>query len=208
MTNNWKYMLNFDSARRARLEQFDTFDKVLGIVTATAQITGAWVCEGEDLGQSNCWRPVVALNVTAEAFDAFFNSPGGYRAQYLIDPDDGQAGNNRLLRLLEPKLTNAVAQECGESRLTRELLKKTFLANSAKIWPNEDELNPTEATIDLAVERWQQGCDWVMPKDAGLWAPEGSSLNVFGAFIDPYGNEIVSRKKILRRFDIHECGFS
>jgi hypothetical protein len=146
--------------------------------------------------------------VTAEAFDAFFNSPGGYRAQYLIDPDNGQAGNNRLLRLLEPKLTNAVVQECGESRLTRELLKKTFLANSAKIWPNEDELNPTEATIDLAVERWQQGCDWVMPKDAGLWAPEGSSLNVFGAFIDPYGNEIVSRKKILRRFDIHECGFS
>lgn len=208
MTNNWRFVPKFDSTRRERLEQFNTFDKVMRIVSATTQVTGAWVYEGEDLGPSNCWRPVVSLNVTGEAFDAFFNSPGGYRAQYLDDPEHGQAANNRLLRLLEPRLTAAIVEECRESRLTRELLRKAFLANSAKIWPNEEELDPLALNIDLAVERWQQGCDCVVPKDAGLWAPEGSSLKVFGAFIDPYGNEIVSRKKILRRFDIHECGFS
>ena len=149
------------------------------------------------------------MNVDSEAFDAFFNSPGGYRAQYLYDPDQGQTANNHVLRELEPELTNAVIKYCGERHPNREKVRHSLLANSAKIWPDEEALDFTEATIDLAIERWKQACDWInAPKDSGLWAPEGTRMKVFGAFIDPWGNEVVPRRKMHRRFDIHECGFS
>jgi hypothetical protein len=209
MTDAWNFVPDFDSARRERLEKFDTFDKVLQRLFLNVEVVAAHVCKGEELGPPDCWRPEAVLNVDNEAFDAFFNSPGGYRAQYLSDPDHGQAANGRLLRALEPSLTNEVVKRCGEKQLSREKVRNALLANSAKIWPDEEVLDFTEATIDLAVERWKQPCDWInAPKHAGLWAPEGTQLKVFGAFIDPWGNEVVSRRKIRRRFDIHECGFS
>jgi hypothetical protein len=101
MENDWKFVPLCDSARRQRIEAFDTFDKVLQAVCAEIQIVAAWICEGTDLGPKNCWRPVVQLDVGRKTFDAFFNSPGGYRAQYLLSPEIGQAANGRLLRLLE-----------------------------------------------------------------------------------------------------------
>jgi hypothetical protein len=205
----WSFVEGFDSARRRRLERITSFDDVVQAISDSSQVQGAWLCEGEELGPIDCWRPVVRLDVEAEAFDVFFNGPAGYRAQYLASPDQGQAANALILRALEPGLTAAVAQRCGERRLSREGIRVAFLANSAKIWPDEDALDFVEATIDLAVETWKKPCDWISaPAFAGLWAPQGTKLKVFGAFIDPYGNEVVSRKKVLRRFDIHECGFS
>lgn len=209
MTDAWNFVPTFDNARRARLEEFDSFEKVLRRLFLKIEIVAAHLREGEELGPPDCWRPEAVLVVDGEAFDAFFNSPGGYRAQYLSNPDHGQAANGRLLRELEPRVTNEVLKHCGEKQLTREKVRNALLANSAKIWPDEDALDFTEATIDLAVDRWKQSCDWInAPKHAGLWAPEGTRLKVFGAFIDPWGNEVVSCKKIRRRFDVHECGFS
>lgn len=202
-------MQNFDGARRERLEKFDTFAKVMEIISERAHVVDGYLCEAKELGPSDCWRPVVVLSVEREAFDAFFNSPGGYRAQYLLDPDTGQAANNRLLRALEPYLTSAVAERCPEGRLGRGRIRDAFLANSAKIWPDEGELKVANATIDLAIALWKQPCEWIQfPMNGRLWAPEGTKLKAFGAFIDAWGNEVTSRKKIRRRFDIHECGFS
>lgn len=209
MTHTWAFVSDFDSARRERLEKLDGFHKVLEIICRQAQVVDAYMCEGKELGPQNCWRPVVVMNVDRDGFDAFFNSPGGYRAQYLLDPDCGQAANGRLLRALEPQLTSAVVERCGENRLGRGRISSAFLANSAKIWPDEEQLNVANATIDLAIDRWKQPCAWInFPKNARLWAPEGTRLKAFGAFLDPWGNEVTSRKKIRRRFDIHECGFS
>jgi len=208
MSDLWIFVPSFDRSRRERLEEFDRFDKLVEIIRGKAQIIDAYICEGKELGTRDCCRPAVSLTVKAGIFDVFFNSPGGYRAQYLRDPDRGQSANGQLLRALEPALTGAAVGRCGEDRLSREWIRNAFLANSAKIWPDEEALDFTEATIDLAIERWKQPCEWIIPKHAGLWAPEGTRLKVFGAFIDPNGNEIVSRRKIRRRFDIHECGFS
>jgi hypothetical protein len=209
MSDLWIFARSFDRSRGERLEQFGSFDELVEIIRGKAQIVDAYICEGKELGPKACCRPAVLLTVEAGIFDRFFNSPEGYRAQYLRDPDRGQAANGQLLRALEPALTGAVVGRCGEERLSREWIRNSFLANSAKIWPDEETLDFTDATIDLAIERWTQPCDWInAPKHAGLWAPEGTQLKVFGAFIDPHGNEIVSRRKIRRRFDIHECGFS
>jgi hypothetical protein len=202
----WAFVSTFDASRSAKLEAFGTFDLVR-LLSANCQIGNARICEAKELG-IKCRRPQITLNVGTEAFDAFFNSPGGYRAQYLESPEQGQVANARLLRVLEPRLTAAVLEECGEDLLPQGWIRASFLANSAKIWPNEEDLDFLQATKDLDIPQWQKGSNTVTPAHAGLWAPEGTRLVVFGAFIDHNGNEIVSRKKILRRFDIHECGFS
>jgi hypothetical protein len=205
----WAFSSNFDMVRRRKLEAYDAFEKVFELVCREAQVVRADVCEGKELGPQDCWRPMVVLDVGKDVFDAFFNSPGGYRAQYLSDPDRGQAANNRLLRALEPKLTNAVVERCGEQHLGRGRISSAFLANSAKVWPDEAELNVAKASVDLEIARWKQPCAWInFPRNARLWAPEGTKLTAFGAFLDHWGNEVVSRKKIRRRFDIYQCGFS
>jgi hypothetical protein len=209
MEATWSFVPNFDASRRESLETFDTFDKVVEALRANLRIGGAWICEGRELGPNGCYRPSVELDVDSHIFDAFFNSPGGYRAQYLSSPELGQAANGKLMHLLEPQLSAAVNEQCGQYQLSPDWTRNSFLANSAKIWPDEDELDFIEATIDLAIPKWHQRCDWVnAPLHAGLWAPLGTRLMVFGAFIDPWGNEVVARSKIRRQFDIHECGFS
>ena len=209
MSSLWVFAPDFDGSGRPGLDKFHSFDEIAESIRLNAQILDACVCEGEDLGPKDCWRPAVILTIDVELFDAFFNSQSGYRAQYLSSADCGQAANSELLRAMEPRLTDSVVARCGENRLSRECIGNAFLANSAKIWPDEEALDFTEATIDLAIGRWKQRCEWInAPAGAGLWAPKGTRLKVFGAFIDPWGNEIVSRKKILRRFDISERGFS
>lgn len=189
--------------------QFDSFTKVTARVQANCSVLGAVVCEGTELGAKGCLRPSVQLSVGAEAYDAFFNSPGGYRAQYLEGPDVGQAANNALISLLEPRLSEAVTEDCGESRLRRDWIQHSFLANSAKIWIDEDEIDHINATNDLDISQWNHPCESIQaPPGIGLWAPRGTRLMVFGAFIDPWGNEVVPHRKIKRRFDIHMCGFS
>ena len=208
MTAPWSFEGSFSPTRRAKLEAVVAFEDIIEALLASSKVADAWVREGTELGPKGCYRPSVLLDVPGDLFDAFFNSPRGYRALFLADPDEGQAGNGKLLRALEPKLTAAVAERCGESNLSRAAVRNAFLACSAKIWPDEDSLDFREATQDIAVPHWH-ACDWLnAPAGAGLWAPEGTRLKAIGAFIDQWGNEVVSRKKIRRRFDIHECGFT
>jgi len=94
MSDRWKFVASFDRERAQRLVAFDTFEKVLGVVTASLDIIGGWVCPAADLGHDNCWRPTVSFAVSPGAFDAFFNSPGGYRAQFLSSPESGQAAKH------------------------------------------------------------------------------------------------------------------
>lgn len=208
MGATWAFEPSFSTTRRAKLEAVKSFDEITQTVLASSEVTGAWVCEGTDLGPKDCYRPVVQITVPADVFDSFFNSPRGYRAMFLADPDEGQAANGKLLRALEPKLSAAVVEKCGEARLSRASIRNALLANSAKIWPDEESLEFRNATHDIAIPQWTS-CDWInAPAGAGLWAPEGTRLKVIGAFIDPWGNEVVSKKKIRRRFEIHECGFT
>jgi hypothetical protein len=42
----------------------------------------------------------------------------------------------------------------------------------------------------------------------GLVAPQASTLEVKGAFLDKFRNEIVQTSKVRRRQQLHELGFS
>lgn len=207
--NAWRFRPNFDSVRKSQLIRFDTFASVIDALLSNLEIVGGWICEGNDLGPKGCWRPTASVIVSPEAFDAFFNSPVGYRAEYLASPERGQAANGTLLALLEPQLTAKTLTDCGKDRLSPEWIRNAYLANSSKIWIDETELDFTQATFDLDIETWKEKRDQPnAPSGAGLWAPQGTKLIVHGAFIDPWGNEVVARGKICRRFEIHGCGFT
>ena len=209
MGDAWQFDANFDPTRRERLAAVSSFSDIVTAIEHSLNIVGGWICEATDPGLRSCVRPVVGLSVSEEAFDLFFNSRCGYRAQFLESPEVGQAANDRLLRTLEPFLTEAILADCGSDRLSEQWIRSAFLANSAKVWPDESELDFVRATSDLAIARWQSGCDHInAPLGANLWAPVGTCLLAIGAFIDAFGNEIVSRNKILRRLELHDCGFT
>lgn len=208
MSDAWRFAPTFDPVRRDRLAAVDSFAYVVRAILSSLSIAGGWVREATDLG-SRCLRPVVGFSVSSGAFDLYFNSAGGYRAKFLESPEAGQAANGELLQVLEPQLTAAVLSDCGSDQLSPQSVHSAFLANSAKVWPDESELDFLSATPDLAIAKWRSGFEHVnAPMGANLWAPEGTSLLAIGAFIDSFGNEVVSRKKILRRFELHDCGFT
>ena len=57
------------------------------------------------------WRPVFWFDVAARTFDSFFNSPFGYRGQYLRDQEDGNRQNNLLISALAEHLIQSVTGE-------------------------------------------------------------------------------------------------
>jgi hypothetical protein len=88
-------------------------------------------------------------------------------------------------------------------------LESSLIAVSAKIWVDEDDFPFLHLTEDLAVTTWVAAAKAGHEKAGwGLCAPEGSTLEVKGAFLDPTGNEVVPRGKIDRRFEIAKYGFS
>ena len=139
-----------------------------------------------------------------------FNGPWGYRAQYWINPFTDLAANAAILDALKPKLL-----ECVDINALPDLAKINVCTSlrclSAKIWVAEADIFHvmTSPTVDLDVDRWREAAarknelaEW------GFWAPVAKSFEVKGALLDPYGNEVIPARKLVRHYDIHNYGFS
>lgn len=203
---DWIFAPRFDRARREQLESISSFEDITETIYRQIYNILVKVDPGRDPGLVHCLRPIIVFDVEPDTFDAFFNSPVGYRAQFLADPCMGQAANCRLIHRLLPKFVNALTKASGLSKHQFEL---SLIALSSKIWVYEDEFPFSNVTEDLAVDVWvaeakagHQKAKW------GLCAPTGSKLEVKGAFLDPAENEVVQNRKIGRRFEIAKYGFS
>jgi hypothetical protein len=148
----------------------------------------------------------VVLPVTC---DAFFNGPTGYRAQYYIDPDLGQAANGYTIETLHAKLEHAfLAGQLPD--IARDEMVYGLRAASAKIWIEEQ----SDRTPALAVDRWVDSAreNGGLKSQMALTAPQGVTLEVKGAWIHRASNnvftELVTDEKIKRRFEISATGFS
>jgi len=164
---------------------------------------------GKTDGLKHCKRPVLRFKVEDSLFDAFFNSHSGYRAQFLTDPNCGQAANGIVLDALREQLEAATEQATSPHEMESYLARASLRGVSAKIWLFEDEFDFRNPTEDLSIDSWKAAAVLGCTKAKwGLCAPGGSTLEVKGAFLDPYGHEVIAADKISRRFDIHMCGFS
>lgn len=203
----WKYTELVSEARRAALAAPGSFKKLVCLVTADACAISARARSGWDHGLTDCVQPIFTLEVP-NAGDPLFNGPWGYRAQYLASPYEGLAANGMLLASLAPKLLAAIDLSVAPE-LEKIDVCASLHAASAKLWIQEDFLRMINPPSHLAVERWvTEACRGAELASLGLWAPTEIKFEVKGAFLDPYGNEIVPHRKIRRHYEIHHYGFS
>lgn len=205
----WQFSPQFDAERRARLESIVSFESVLHRIVTEAKNIRVNVCHGKDSGLTEARRPTFSFEVSQDTFDAFFNSPVGYRAQYLSNPEDGQALNGHLIKNLVGRLAAVVPSANADPELLQSEVELSLLAASAKVWVHEDYFPFQSLTVDLAVSSWlTQAKAGIQKAKWGLCAPRCSMLQIKGAFIDHWGNEIVPKNKVGRRFEIQNYGFS
>lgn len=202
----WAYSDRVSETRRIALASTGSFGVLLEQVVADATNIRVRVESGHAKGLQHCIRPLFNLDLPKTG-DALYNGPFGYRAQYWIGPEQGLAANAALLAALASKLLGAL-DTCTDPNLSRIDVCAAIAATSAKIWIREGLLL-TAPSADLNVSRWADNASkGIALAQLGLMAPETEKFEVKGAFIDPYGHEVVPVDKIRRHFQIHHYGFS
>jgi hypothetical protein len=88
-------------------------------------------------------RAVFRLQVRPSDYDAFFNSPVGYRAQYCIAVGQGERCNRRLIDALTPKCLT-FAKERVPPYFPEQLVAASLAGKDAKIWIEETDLMTLE----------------------------------------------------------------
>ncbi len=204
----WKFADTFSPASRSGLRSVSEYREVIDLVRYSATEIRVHACHGRDASLKHCVQPVFDIAVSDVAFDAFFNSSAGYRAQFLIDPIAGLFANFALIEALREQLI-AQSNMARVQELEAISVPTSLKAASAKVWIHEDDFPFQKPTCDLAVEPWATcASGGELKAQWGLCAPAGTRLQVKGALLDPAGNEVVPRKKILRHHEIHQFGFS
>lgn len=206
INSGWKYTDRVSEERRKKLASPGSFDALVQRVVEDFRVIRAYACAGADRGLTDCLQPIFLLDLP-DTGDALFNGPYGYRAQYWLHPFKGLAANRALLDALTPKLMAAISP-AESPNLGKFNVCASLAASSAKIWIQESS-SLSDTDRDLAVESWVEEANrGVELARLGLSAPTKARFEVKGALLDPYGNEVVPAKKVLRHFDIHNYGFS
>lgn len=198
----WQFSKFLPADRIQRLLAYTSFDQIASLVE-TAKVTGfEWEPFHNDR-LKGCNRASFLLNVSETIYDAFFNSPMGYRAQYAASISAGESANRMLLSKLELKLLE-FAKPLNDAPNMR--VQTSLRARDAKIWIYEPEV---EAQLGLETPvimylRWQkESSDGV-----GLLAPIGTKLEVKGGWLNGKDNECRDPIKATRSEDIHRVGYS
>jgi len=207
--STWEFDANFDAARRARLEQTSNYEDVIERIAADMTAVRWCITLGTAAGLEDCRRAEFTFDVCPETYDDFFNGPGGYRAQYLRDAEMGDAANRRLLSRVRERLLSLAGHDHGPHEMYEGDLWQSLEGISAKVWIDENRFPFENPPRDLAVGLWLASARLnIREARWGLHAPRGKTLQIKGAFLDTWGNEVVPRTKIGRRYQIQALGFA
>ena len=220
----WQFAPNFDAQRRVALERVANFAAVIEIILAEATVANFQVCRGKVGLLKQCYRPQFELTLSPEAADLFFNSPAGYRAQYLADPDGGQKENARLIAALASRLISHAETHPAKLHMPVYAIRLALSACSAKVWlPEASFAFNHEIIEEITVPLWRRNALAALDAFAnkkrpdpeqqekaiwGLRASRAKSIEVKGAFLGAENEEIVPSDKISRRLDIHLFGYA
>lgn len=222
----WSYTEGVNPKRQATLLAAPSFQSIIDRVLDEMEITSFDVVRGKIGEVKGCTRPEFSLVVCPDTFDLFFNSPQGYRGQYHKSVKAGQRVNAKLVTAMADKLTAYASHKTTHHSTSTERIRASLAADSAKIWINEEgprAQRPDDIinlVVDLAVEPWLSTAKAYVAARAkypdpngekavdGVKAPEGTILEVKGAFIDQYGQERVAENKTDRARQIYLYGFT
>lgn len=195
----WDFTDLIPADRRRRLLKPNSFDEVLRNVTSTCKILAykAEPFHGNRL--QGCVRATFLLNVDFVAYDGFFNSPVGYRAQYCLGSDMGELANRQILDVLRPALVT-FAQSMTTCTFDPERVAMSLDATDAKIWIDENESGsepPQQLQVHIDYPPWVERAkraddlqeDEFVGAVRGVFAPLGTRLEVKGGWLDGNGFE-------------------
>jgi len=198
----WQFGPSVENQRTEWLLHCVNFDAVAQLLQDVSITDYVWEpFKGSRL--KGCYRASFLVRVSLSTYDAFFNSPVGYRAQYALAPSTGERANRQLLFLLEQRLL-AFAIVRGEK--SESLLLTSLRSTQAKIWIYEREVEAQLGGNEAAIlyQPWMKNS----LDGAGLLAPVGQYIEVKGGWLDTQGNERIDPAKTARSDDIHNFGFS
>jgi hypothetical protein len=204
----WKFAPEFDPRRREELYNVPSFAEVISMLEGSVHDVHVKAEPGREPELVECLQPVFTLSVSGSAFDAFFNSPNGYRGCYLQHVNLGVAANLDLVAALHDRLVDNATRACIPELGSIDV-SDSLRATSCKAWIHEDDFPFQDVTKDLAVDAWlSAAASGAKKANWGLCAPKGSRIQIKGALLDPHGHEVVPRTKVLRRYEIQRFGFS
>ena len=209
MQAGWQFHESISAERRQRLLSCNAFADILALVLLDARVLSAiWECSRRrDLSSAGRRRAAFKIEVKLWLYDAFFNSPAGYRAQYAHGVALGHEQNREFIGTLAPRLV----QFAGELLLLdAPALKRSLDGAGAKAWINEEEVvGQLDGPPEIDYQPWREAC--LLRRDgitAGLRAPVGRELVVCGEWIDRTGALHPDPHKLSRAQEIHDVGWT
>jgi hypothetical protein len=164
-----------------------------------------------------CYRAFFKVHLPERDYDAFFNAPVGYRAQYAIGVENGELKNRELLTSLEEtclEITNRTKQ----ADLPSPLVAASLRAADAKLWIQESDLRGLDG-VHIEYHPWldklaKESMGTMADKaaraaaSAGVLAPVGTVIEIKGGWIGPDGIECRDPGKANRGKEMHDYGYS
>lgn len=190
-------------ARRARLIGVSSFESITAGILLTAEII-AFEWEPFRFERlRGCNRAAFLLYLPEHIYDAFFNSPVGYRAQYAISQRQGEKANRSLIDMIKGKLMS-YANENGNVAL--DSIRASLDGTDAKAWIREQEVHDHlgDDFAEILFDRWIQKSE----DGVGLRAPVGTQIEVNGGWFDTAGREHRDPHKTSRSDEIYTVGFA
>ena len=183
----WTFAQLLSPERQQRLLSITNFDEIVQRLQAGTIESFAVEPRKNDLG-----RVFFRLSVTEETYDAFFNSPVGYRAQYCLGAKHGTEQNHRLmLALVHVCLSHS--KKWPEPAFPRDRVVASLTGVGAKDWITESDL-PDVDEVHIDYDPWVQkarranagtASDQAARANAGVGvlAPVGTHLEIKGAWV-------------------------
>lgn len=215
MASLWGFSKSVQEERRQRLTAVQSFDDVIARVIR-GNVDDFAVEPRQNPPCVGCSRAIFKLKVRKDDYDAFFNSPVGYRAQYCVDPSHGASENRRLIDALIPACLD-FAHGREPAHFPAKLVSASLRGVDGKIWINEEDLpDIDEIHVDyppwVAKARASNGtlADQAARASAlaGVLAPVGTYLELKGAWVNSGGNECRDPAKANRGSEIRDYGFT
>ncbi|MEP7150614.1 MAG: hypothetical protein ABI856_02805 [Nitrospira sp.] len=144
-------LVGLSPERRELLTAFFEFDELVEDIAREMRSVRFKKDKGTHEAKGS-WRPIFWFDVLGTTFDRFFNSPYGYRAQYLADPESGRDKNASLIASLVDRLVPTVPQKIQ----IVDQVRRSLIAPHAKVWIEEDQHNPKgpQLVIEIYVAQW------------------------------------------------------
>ena len=160
-------------------------------------------------------RIFLRVCVGKTAYDAFVNSPVGYRAQYCMDIENGLKQNRRLIEAFIPLCLQSI-KERRDTDCPSEKVLSSLLGTDAKVWINDrdwpdlEEIHINYASWVAKARNAGEGtiAEQVVRTNAaiGVLAPENTHIEIKGAWLTLDNREWRDPSKSQRAEEIRDYG--